>query len=132
MPTLKTSVSEIPVGIKRVVRTADGQIKDIVTAPFVIPRSNIDINALKVIIKEYLDAHPPAAELDPVFVAWLATNPLSTFLVTETDPVFQQWLATNPIPTVGTIAPKDYWSGTLTAYNAITTKLANTIYFIEE
>ena len=33
---------------------------------------------------------------------------------------------------LGSIALKAYWSGTLTAYNAITPKLVNTIYFIEE
>ena len=37
------------------------------------------------------------SETDPVFQAWLATNPLNGFLTSETDPVFQAWLATNPL-----------------------------------
>jgi hypothetical protein len=36
-------------------------------------------------------------ETDPVFQAWLATNPLNGFLTEETDPVFQAWIATNPL-----------------------------------
>lgn len=34
--------------------------------------------------------------------------------------------------TFGSISTKHFWSGTLTAYNAISTKDSNTIYFIEE
>jgi hypothetical protein len=33
---------------------------------------------------------------------------------------------------LGSISAKDFWTGTLTAYNAIETKDSNTIYFIEE
>jgi len=36
-------------------------------------------------------------ETDPVFQAWLATNPLNGFITQETDPIFQAWLATNPL-----------------------------------
>lgn len=35
-------------------------------------------------------------------------------------------------PDLGSISPKNYWSGTLAAYTAIITKDADTIYFIEE
>lgn len=35
-------------------------------------------------------------------------------------------------PTLGSISPKGYWSGTLAAYTALGTYDANTIYFIEE
>jgi len=35
---------------------------------------------------------PPAfTETDPIFSAWLATNPLAGFLTSETDPVFSAW-----------------------------------------
>lgn len=67
-------------------------------------------------------------ELDPHFTSWLATDPLSSFVVeapedgvtygrkdgewveivtTETDPVFTAWLATNPFSTYITEAPTD-------------------------
>lgn len=36
------------------------------------------------------------------------------------------------IPAVGSIAIKDYWTGTAANYAAIAPKLANTIYFVEE
>ena len=36
------------------------------------------------------------------------------------------------VQALGSISPKDYWSGTLAAYTAITTKDSNTIYFVEE
>jgi hypothetical protein len=36
-------------------------------------------------------------ETDPLFQAWLATNPLASFLTEETDPLFNNWLATNPL-----------------------------------
>ena len=35
-------------------------------------------------------------------------------------------------PTLGTIASKNYWTGTAAAYAAVTPKDANTIYFVEE
>ena len=35
-------------------------------------------------------------------------------------------------PALGSISPKDFWTGTAAAYTAITPKLANTIYFVEE
>lgn len=38
-----------------------------------------------------------AVETDPIFVAWLATNPLQYFITHENDPVFTAWLATNPL-----------------------------------
>ncbi len=39
-------------------------------------------------------------ESDPIFEAWLDTNPLADFLTEELDPVFSAWLLTNPIPTL--------------------------------
>jgi hypothetical protein len=36
------------------------------------------------------------AESDPVFAAWLATNPLAGYLTSETDPVFAAWLLATP------------------------------------
>ena len=35
-------------------------------------------------------------ESDPVFAAWLATNPLAGYLTSETDPVFAAWLLATP------------------------------------
>lgn len=36
-------------------------------------------------------------ETDPIFNAWLLTNPLAGFLTSESDPIFTAWLLTNPI-----------------------------------
>lgn len=53
-------------------------------------------------------------------------------ITVEEDPVFQAWLATDPIPVVGTISPKDFWTGTQAAYDALGTYDSNTIYMVEE
>lgn len=37
------------------------------------------------------------SETDPCHVAWLATNPLASYLTAETDPCHVAWLATNPL-----------------------------------
>lgn len=41
---------------------------------------------------EVYDCLPQAPESDPIFQAWLTTNPLQNFITEETDPVFQAWL----------------------------------------
>jgi hypothetical protein len=43
------------------------------------------------------DISGSTSEEDPIFNAWLATNPLASFITTETDPAFTAWLATNPL-----------------------------------
>jgi len=53
------------------------------------------------IFQAWLDTNPLqdfiTEETDPIFVAWLDTDPLGDFLTSETDPVFSSWLASEPL-----------------------------------
>jgi hypothetical protein len=56
----------------------------------------VDVEAMLAFSIGQLQADP---ETDPVFAAWLATDPLDDFLTeyTETDPVHAAWLLTDPL-----------------------------------
>lgn len=68
-------------------------------------------------------------EEDPIFVAWLDTDPLGDFLTSEEDPVFSSWLASEPLsPYYLATNPVGYiTSSSLTPYLTITS--ASTTYF---
>jgi hypothetical protein len=65
---------------------------------------------------------------------------LQTGLSTTAAQIQADWNETNAKspafiknkPSLGSISPKDFWTGTAAAYAAINPKLANTIYFVEE
>lgn len=44
----------------------------------------------------YINTVALPLECDPIFQAWLASNPFASFLTDEADPVFAAWLASNP------------------------------------
>jgi hypothetical protein len=58
----------------------------------------LGVDANKKVRLFVISGSPGGAETDPIFEAWLLTNPLAGFLTEEADPVFQAWLLTDPIP----------------------------------
>ena len=78
--------------------------------------------------QSYLDT----TDDDPVLSEeeWSATFQQVQSDWTETEVESKSFILNKP--TLGSISSKNFWSGTLTAYNAIVIKDSNTIYYIEE
>jgi uncharacterized protein (TIGR02145 family) len=59
----------------------------------ILPAIEIEISTELPLVVSHKDL---PVEIDPVFTAWLASNPFNHLLTEESDPVFAAWLASNP------------------------------------